>query len=81
MDSPNDPLPARGAASALGRAALAVVLLAPIVFLSGCMTPEDRAFYGRGWLNPSELDEEQPPPREFTDPTSVQPHMMGPGNY
>jgi hypothetical protein len=45
------------------------------------MTPEDRAFYGRGWINPSELDQESPPPRNFQDPTAVQPHMMGPGYY
>ena len=45
------------------------------------MTPEDKAFYGRGWINPDELDVEEPPPRAFTDPTSIQPHMMGPGEY
>jgi len=46
------------------------------------MTPEDKAFYGRGWLNPDELDQEQRPPPQFSqDPTSVQPHMMGPGEY
>jgi hypothetical protein len=59
-------------------AALVIVLLAPVVFLSGCyMTPEDKAFYGRGWWNPSELDVQQPPPREFTDPTAINPQ---PGN-
>jgi hypothetical protein len=45
------------------------------------MTPEDKAFYGRGWINPDELDQDQPPPRDFTDPTAIQPHMMGPGEY
>jgi len=64
----------------MGMAALALALLASIFFLSGCMTPEDRAFYGRGWINPSELDQESP--RSFTsDPTAVEPHMMGPGQY
>jgi hypothetical protein len=28
-----------------------------LVLLGGCtMTPEDKAFYGRGWINPDELD-------------------------
>jgi hypothetical protein len=50
--------------------------------LGGCMmTPEDKAFYGRGWINPDELDQEPAPPREFQDPTAIQPHMMGPGEY
>jgi hypothetical protein len=62
--------------------ALALLLLTPAFFLSGCyMTPEDKAFYGRGWINPDELDVEQPPPRAFTDPTAIEPHMMGPGEY
>jgi len=56
-------------------------LIAPMFLLGGCMTPEDKAFYGRGWINPSELDEEPPPPRNFQDPTEVSPHMMGPGEY
>ena len=65
-----------------GRAALAIAVLAPMLFLSGCMmTPEDKAFYGRGWINPDELDQEQAPPREFNTPTDIQPHMMGPGEY
>ena len=51
-------------------------------FLGACtMTPEDRAFYGRGWINPDELDREAPPPKSFQDPTAVPDHMMGPGNY
>jgi len=59
-----------------------VVVLVSIFYLGGCsMTPEDKAFYGRGWINPDELDEEQPPPRSFTDPTAINPHMMGPGQY
>jgi len=58
-----------------------VALLAPLPFLAGCMTPEDRAFYGRGWLNPSELDQQAPPPGSTKDPTAIQPHMMGPGYY
>jgi hypothetical protein len=63
---------------------LMVAAAAPIFFLSGCMmTPEDKAFYGRGWINPDELDQDQdePPPKAFSDPTSIQPHMMGPGEY
>jgi len=63
-------------------AALAMMVLAPIFLLSSCMmTPEDKAFYGRGWINPDELDQESPPPQSFTDPTAVEPHMMGPGEY
>jgi hypothetical protein len=47
--------------------------------LSGCyMTPEDKAFYGRGWVNPDELDVEPPPPRSFTDPTAIEPHPLPP---
>ena len=42
-----------------------------VVLLSGCMTPEDRAFYGRGWINPSELDEDTPPPTSIQDPTAI----------
>jgi len=63
---------------------LIIVAAAPIFFMSGCMmTPEDKAFYGRGWINPDELDQDQdqPPPKEFSNPTSIQPHMMGPGEY
>jgi hypothetical protein len=63
-------------------ALLAAALAAPVLLLSGCMmTPEDKAFYGRGWINPDELDQEQPPPRAFTDPTAIPDHMMGPGDY
>jgi hypothetical protein len=64
-----------------GIALLSLTLLLPMFTLSGCMTPEDKAFYGRGWLNPSELDEDPPPPRNFQDPTAIEPHMMGPGYY
>jgi hypothetical protein len=61
----------------------AIALLAPLLLLTtGCtMTPEDKAFYGRGWINPDELDQDQPPPRAFSNPTDVEPHMMGPGEY
>jgi hypothetical protein len=56
-------------------ALLAFVLLTPPFFLSGCyMSPEDREFFGRGWINPSELDAEDPPPRAYTDPTAIDPH-------
>lgn len=60
---------------------MAVLAVASLFFLAGCMTPEDKAFYGRGWINPDELDQEQPPPASFTDPNAVEPHMMGPGEY
>ncbi len=64
------------------RTLLALALLAPILALSGCMmTPEDKAFYGRGWINPDELDQEEPPPHAYTDPTAIPDHMMGPGDY
>lgn len=80
----NVPLPNPGKTPfhRLLRIASLALLLSPILFFSGCMmTPEDKAFYGRGWINPDELDQEQPPPSSFTDPTSIQPHMMGPGEY
>ena len=61
---------------------MVLILFVATLFLCGCsMTPEDKAFYGRGWINPSELDQEQDPPRTFTEPTDIEPHMMGPGNY
>jgi hypothetical protein len=73
---------AHGRHQAVIRVFLAAALLAPAFLCGGCyMTPEDKAFYGRGWINPDELDVEQPPPRAFSDPTSIQPHMMGPGEY
>ena len=79
------PLPAskKGAPRRLiGACALGLILLPALLFLGGCsMTPEDKAFYGRGWINPDELDQDTPPPRSFTDPTAVEPHMMGPGEY
>jgi len=50
--------------------------------MSSCtMTPEDKAFYGRGWINPDELDHDDTPPPNYNDPTAIQPHMMGPGEY
>jgi hypothetical protein len=74
MTQISKPFPSR-----LGRRAVA--LLIPIIFLSGCMmTPEDKAFYGRGWINPDELDQDQSPPHP-PDDTDIQPHMMGPGEY
>jgi hypothetical protein len=61
---------------------MAIALLAPVFFLGGCaMSPEDKAFFGRGWWNPSELDEDQPPPRAFTDPTSVAPGPVNDEEY
>ena len=64
------------------RPLLIATLVIPILFLAGCMmTPEDKAFYGRGWINPDELDQDQPPPAAFNNPTNIQPHMMGPGEY
>jgi len=81
MDLPSERSARAGCRNWIGVASLAAVLLVPLFYLSGCMTPEDRAFYGRGWINPSELDEEPAPPRNFTDPTAIEPHMMGPGYY
>ena len=82
MDSNNIPLPKVCPRALAAMPALAVIILPALLFLSGCtMTPEDKAFYGRGWINPDELDVEQPPPRAFTDPTAIPPHMMGPGDY
>jgi hypothetical protein len=73
----------------LARRTLAVVLivaaLAPIGLLGGCtMTPEDKAFYGRGWVNPDELDYDNsttPPAASHGDSTDIPNHMMGPGEY
>jgi len=79
--SRNDMMPGSRPRRWIGIAALVLLLGAPVVLLGGCMTPEDKAFYGRGWLNPSELDREPPPPQNFQDPTAVPPHMMGPGEY
>jgi hypothetical protein len=79
MDSTSERHPRRKAVSLI---VLMIALAAPVLFLAGCMmTPEDKAFYGRGWINPDELDQEEPPPRAFTDPTAIEPHMMGPGEY
>ena len=61
--------------------AIALTLLVTPFAFTGCMTPQDRAFYGRGWLNPSELDREEPPPQNMRDPTAIPPKMMGPGYY
>jgi hypothetical protein len=62
--------------------AMAIVLLAPFSFLNGCaMSPEDKAFFGRGWWNPSELDVDEPPPRAFTDPTSIPPGALNNDEY
>jgi len=74
MASPSKPL--------RGHPLLIATLVVPILFLAGCMmTPEDKAFYGRGWINPDELDQDQPPAPAFNNPTNIQPHMMGPGEY
>jgi hypothetical protein len=64
-------------------AGLALLIIVPFSMLSGCMmTPEDKAFYGRGWINPDELDHDDEPDHNFSeDPTSIPPHMMGPGEY
>ncbi len=82
MDSNNDTLHSqRHLIARAARVALAAALLAPIFLLTGCMTPEDRAFYGRGWINPDELDQDQdqPPPAQSTDPTDVRAPPDGPG--
>jgi hypothetical protein len=81
MDLSSNPPKGSRTRKLIGIATLAAVVLVSVFLLGGCMTPEDRAFYGRGWINPSELDQESPPPHNFQDPTAVQPHMMGPGYY
>lgn len=54
-------------------------VLASITLLGSCsMTPEDKAFYGRGWINPDELDQDQTPPRSFNTPTSIEPGPLPP---
>ncbi|HEX4084110.1 MAG TPA: hypothetical protein VHY22_04305 [Chthoniobacteraceae bacterium] len=59
-------------------AAALLGLAAPASLLTGCnMTPEDKAFYGRGWINPSELDEDTPPPPVFQS-AGGQEHVVGP---
>jgi hypothetical protein len=81
MDSRNEPLLGGAVGSVIGRAVLVVSVLVPIFFLNGCsMTPEDKAFYGRGWINPDELDQEPPPPRSFTDPTAIDPQPLPPSS-
>ena len=70
----------RGKIRLLKPALLAACILAPLLSFTGCsMTPEDKAFYGRGWINPDELDEDTPPPRSFTDPTAIDPKPLPPG--
>ena len=75
MDSFRKPAPKGSPRCRITSAALAVVLLIPVSFLWGCsMTPEDKAFYGRGWINPDELDQDHrrlahspiPPPSSLT---------------
>lgn len=75
--------PKRGLSGVAGILALALMALGPAWFVSGCtMTPEDKAFYGRGWINPDELDQDQDSaPHPTPDPTAVQPRMIGPGEY
>jgi hypothetical protein len=59
----------------------AAVIAAACILLTGCtMTPEDKAFYGRGWINPDELDREPAPPHSYTDPISIQPRAIEPGD-
>jgi hypothetical protein len=82
MASPSSVCVSRKIVGRLRVGLLALLLALPLCMLGGCMmTPEDKAFYGRGWINPDELDQEPAPPREFQDPTAIQPHMMGPGEY
>jgi len=61
---------------------LAAAMLGTGLSLTGCMmSPEDKAFYGRGWINPDELERDQAPPANFRDPTAIPPHGLGPGQY
>ena len=48
-------------------------LLGACLFVSGCssfMSPEDRDFYARGWVKPTDLDHEDPH-RSYADPVSA----------
>jgi hypothetical protein len=66
------PLPAskKGAPRRLiGACALGLILLPALLFLGGCsMTPEDKAFYGRGWIN--SIKTLRPPAHSPTRPPS-----------
>ena len=44
------------------RACLFLWLVPVVAVLCGCteMSPEDREFYGKGWIHPGELDRERP---------------------
>lgn len=44
------------------RAFLFLLMVPLLAILCGCseMSPDDREFYGRGWIHPGELDKERP---------------------
>jgi hypothetical protein len=74
--------PLKPDAAALLRLALfALLMTGPLALLSGCMGPEDKAFYGRGWMKPSEIDQDSPPDERKPGDTSIPSHSMGPGDY
>jgi hypothetical protein len=82
MNSSDESLSIGRSQNPVGVTAMVLILFVATVFLCGCsMTPEDKAFYGRGWINPDELDQETAPPRSFTDPTAIPPHPLEPGTF
>ncbi len=44
------------------RAFLLLLIVPSVLAFCGCteMSPEDREFYGKGWIHPGELDKERP---------------------
>lgn len=44
------------------RAFLLLLIVPSLLVVCGCteMSPEDREFYGRGWIHPGDLDKERP---------------------
>ncbi len=44
------------------RALVLLLLVSSMAVVSGCteMSPEDREFYGRGWIHPGDLDQVRP---------------------
>ena len=44
------------------RAFLFLLIVPSLAVLCGCseMSPDDREFYGKGWIHPGELDKERP---------------------
>ena len=44
------------------RALMFLLLVCPMAIFCGCseMSPDDREFYGRGWIHPTDLDQVRP---------------------